>query len=113
MCIRYSHRFCYHAKHRQRFIVQATPPEHWSRWLVPFAKGDIIMIYKISYVVQGGQFPGAIKNQAEMPKAGDIVTIGPRKFEIIEVYEMMPPRDDFQFLHATVKVTTSTSETTT
>jgi len=62
------------------------------------------MMYKVSYVVQGGQYPGAIKNQEEKPTVGGIVVIGPRKFEVIEVYEMMPPRDDFQFLHATVKV---------
>jgi hypothetical protein len=62
------------------------------------------MMYKVSYVVQGGQYPGAIKNQEEKPEVGGIVVIGPRKFEVIEVYEMMPPRDDFQFLHATVKV---------
>lgn len=24
-------------------------------------------------------------------------------FEVVEVHEIMPPRDDFQFLHATVK----------
>ena len=62
------------------------------------------MIYKVSYVVQGGQYPGAIKNEEEKPRVGGIVVIGPRKFEVIEVYEMMPPRNDFQFLHATVKV---------
>jgi hypothetical protein len=79
---------------------------------VRFVKGTIAMIYKVSYVVQGGEFPGAIKNHSDMPKIGDVVLIGPRKFEIVEVYEMMPPRDDFQFLHATVKVATSTSEAT-
>lgn len=62
------------------------------------------MIYKVSYVVQGGHYPGGIKNQDERPEVGNTVLIGPRRFEIIEVYEMMPPRDDFQFLHATVRV---------
>lgn len=61
------------------------------------------MIYKVSYVVKGGQYPGCIKNQEEKPVVGGIVAIGPKKFEVIEVHEMMPPRDDFQFLHATVK----------
>jgi hypothetical protein len=65
------------------------------------------MIYKVSYVVQGGEFPGAIKNQDEKPVTGNIVMIGPRKFEVVEVHEMMPPRDDFQFLHATVKIADS------
>lgn len=61
------------------------------------------MIYKVSYVVQGGEFPGGIKNEYERPEVGMTVQIGPNKFEILEVFEIMPPRDDFQFLHATVK----------
>jgi hypothetical protein len=60
------------------------------------------MIYKVSYVVQGGEYPGGIKNEEERPEAGDYVQIGPRRFEIVEIFEIMPPRDDFQFLHATV-----------
>jgi hypothetical protein len=61
------------------------------------------MIYKVSYVVQGGQFPGGIKNQEERPEVGKLVQIGPNMFEVLEVFEIMPARDDFQFLHATVK----------
>jgi hypothetical protein len=61
------------------------------------------MIYKVSYVVQGGEYPGGIKSQENRPKIGEQVTIGPMKFEVLEVYDMMPPRDDFQFLHVTVK----------
>jgi hypothetical protein len=61
------------------------------------------MIYKVSYVVQGGEFPGGIKNQMERPEVGSTVQIGPKTFEVVEVVEIMPPRDDFQFLHATVR----------
>lgn len=61
------------------------------------------MIYKVSYVVQGGKYPGGIKNVTERPIPGEIVQIGPLEFEIVEVHEIMPPREDFQFLHATVK----------
>jgi hypothetical protein len=61
------------------------------------------MVYKVSYVVQGGEYPGGIKNERERPKVGDIVQVGPMKFEVVEVHEIMPPRDDFQFLHATIK----------
>lgn len=60
------------------------------------------MIYKVSYVVQDGDYPGGIRNESEKPIIGSNVRIGPRTFEIIEVYEMMPPRDGFQFLHALV-----------
>ncbi len=61
------------------------------------------MIYKVSYVILGGKHKGGIKNQAERPKVGDEVRFGRGVYEIIEVKEIMPPRDDFQFLHATAK----------
>jgi hypothetical protein len=61
------------------------------------------MIYKVSYVVQGGEFPGGIKNEYERPEIGKTVQIGPYEFEVVEIHEIMPARDDFQFLHATVK----------
>lgn len=61
------------------------------------------MIYKVSFVVLGGEYPGGIKNLYERPKVGDKIEIGNMVFEVIEVHEIMPPRDDFQFLHATVK----------
>jgi hypothetical protein len=61
------------------------------------------MIYKVSFVVLGGEHPGAIKNLYERPKVGDRLEIGRTIFEVVEVHEIMPPRDDFQFLHATVK----------
>ncbi len=61
------------------------------------------MIYKVSYVVQGGKYPGGIMNQVEPPAAGDTVKIGPTLFKVVEIHQIMPPRGDFQFLHATVK----------
>ena len=61
------------------------------------------MIYKVSYVVLGRQHPGAIINHVERPKVGDRVDIGHHAFEIVEIQEMMAPRNDFQFLHATVR----------
>jgi len=62
------------------------------------------MVYKVSYVVQGGNFPGAIKNETEMPKLGMGIKIGTRWFRVVEVYEMMPPHDDVQFIHAVIAV---------
>lgn len=62
------------------------------------------MVYKVSYVVQGGNFTGAIKNETEMPKIGMRMEIGSRLFRVVEVYEMMPPRDDIQFIHAVIAV---------
>ncbi len=61
------------------------------------------MIYKVSYVVMGGEHPGGIMNHIKRPEVGDRVEIGKLTFEIVEIHEVMPPRGDFQFLHATVK----------
>ncbi|MBN1964376.1 MAG: hypothetical protein JW910_07005 [Anaerolineae bacterium] len=60
------------------------------------------MIYKVSYVVMGGEHPGGIMNHIQRPEVGDRVEIGKMTFKIIEIHEVMPPRGDFQFLHATV-----------
>lgn len=62
------------------------------------------MIYKVSYVVVGDSHKGGIKNQSERPKIGDKVRFGHETFEVTEVKEIMPPRDDFQFLHATARL---------
>ena len=70
------------------------------------------MIYKVSYVVQGGEFPGGIRNQTQKPEIGETVLIGPKRFEVIEVFEIMPPRGEFQFLHATVKSIKHSKQTT-
>ncbi len=61
------------------------------------------MIYKVSYVIVGSDAKGGIKNQIERPQVGDRVRFGRGTYEIIEVKEIMPPRDDFQFLHATAR----------
>ncbi len=61
------------------------------------------MIYKVSYVVVGEPNKGGIRNQIERPEIGDRVRFGNESFEVIEVKEIMPPRDDFQFLHATLR----------
>lgn len=60
------------------------------------------MIYKVSYVVQSGEYPGSIKNEDTEPQVGDRVMVGPVECEIIEVLQIMPPRGEFTWLHATV-----------
>jgi hypothetical protein len=62
------------------------------------------MIYKVSYVVVGGEHPGAIANVEKPPQVGDRVTLGSHEFEIVEILELMPPRGEFSFLHATCKM---------
>ncbi|MBN1564364.1 MAG: hypothetical protein JXA10_11030, partial [Anaerolineae bacterium] len=61
-----------------------------------------MMTYKVSYVVIGGEHPGAIVNEFHRPQVGDRVQIGKSTFEVVEIYEVMPSRGDFAFLHATV-----------
>ncbi len=62
------------------------------------------MIYKVSYVVIGGEHPGAIANVEQPPRIGDIVALGKQSFRIIEVLELMPPRGQFSFLHASCEI---------
>ncbi len=61
------------------------------------------MIYTVSYVVIGNNHPGAVMSQHERPVVGAQVEIGGVRFEIVEVKRMLPPREDFEFLHATVR----------
>jgi len=64
------------------------------------------MIYKVSYVVLGGQHPGAIRNETERPEAGSRIRFGAATFEIVEVSSLLPPRDEIQYLHATLREVT-------
>jgi hypothetical protein len=61
------------------------------------------MIYKVSYVVADGKLPGAIKNENKAPEIGSRVRLGLHTFEIIDVYEVMPPRGNFAYMHAIVE----------
>jgi hypothetical protein len=60
-------------------------------------------IFKVSYVVQGGEHPGAIVNEEERPTIGGKVRLGKMDFEILEVVDLLPERGDFKFLHATLR----------
>lgn len=60
--------------------------------------------YKVSYVVLGGEHSGAIVNSESRPEIGDTVHLGDSEFEVVEVVDLLPPRGDFHFLHATVQL---------
>jgi hypothetical protein len=66
--------------------------------VIPVAKN-----YKISYVVIGGDHPGAILNAEEKPQTGDEVRFGDKLFHVVEVINLMPPRGEFHYLHVTLK----------
>ncbi len=61
------------------------------------------MIYKVSFVVQGGGHPGAIQNMEKRPGKGDRVKLGDKIYEIVEVLEIIPSRGEFGYLHATCR----------
>jgi len=61
-------------------------------------------MYKVSYVEETGRYPGGIKNEETPPKVGDVVQIGTLKCEVTSVSEIVPARNNFQYLQATVKV---------
>ena len=67
------------------------------------------MIYKVSYVVLGGQHPGAIRNESARPKAGEHIHLGRKEFEVVEVSSLLPPRDEIHYLHATLREVPATS----
>lgn len=60
-------------------------------------------IYKVSYVIADGDHPGAITNQDSLPKKGETVKLGERRFVVAEVLELVPPRGDFHYIHVTLK----------
>jgi hypothetical protein len=60
-------------------------------------------VYKVSYVVAGEGHPGAILNADQPPRVGDQVTLGNRRFIVLEVVDLLPARGEFRFLHATLR----------
>lgn len=60
-------------------------------------------VYKVSYVVLGGNHPGAIMNTEKRPKAGEHIKLGKREFEVVEVIPLIPSRGEFNYLHVTLK----------
>ncbi len=61
------------------------------------------IFYKVSFVVEGGEHPGAIINLDKRPQPGDEVTFDGRTFEVLEVMELMPTIGSFGFLHVTCR----------
>jgi len=61
-------------------------------------------VYKVSYVVKGEEHPGGIANLDRRPVEGEFLHIGDLILEVLEVVELMPPRGDFYYIHATCKM---------
>lgn len=62
-----------------------------------------MVIYKVSFVVPGRRDVGGIQNMEEEPVPGYRVKLGSEIYEIVEVTELMPPRGDFAYIHATCR----------
>ena len=62
------------------------------------------MVYKVSIVIPGVEHGGAILNLPERPQVGDRLRIGETEVEVLEVVELLPPRGNFQYLHATCRL---------
>jgi hypothetical protein len=59
--------------------------------------------YKMSYVVEDGSHNGAIVNIDHLPQVGEELHVDGSVFLVLEVEELIPPVDDFGFLHVTCR----------
>ena len=60
--------------------------------------------YKVSLVIPGTEHSGAIVNLHERPQVGQHIHVGDLEVEVVEVIDLLPPRGDFYFLHATCRL---------
>jgi hypothetical protein len=61
------------------------------------------MIYKVSYVVVGKPNLGTIVNLDTPPRVGDRIHLDDELLEVTEVIDLIPPREDFAYLHVTCR----------
>ena len=62
------------------------------------------MVCKLSIVIPGAKHGGAIIDTPAIPALGDRLSLGDITVEVLEVTELLPPRGDFRFIHATCKI---------
>lgn len=68
------------------------------------------MVYRVSYIVGDDSSPGVIRNQPNPPQIGDVVQINDMHFVIVEVAEIMPPKNNESFLIVTLEMRQEASE---
>ena len=61
-------------------------------------------VWKVSYVVKESSQAGGIINLDHALKPGEFIEIGRYKLEVLEAFELIPPRGEFHYVHATCKV---------
>ncbi len=47
--------------------------------------------------------PGTIVNLSRPPEVGEKVKLGTHVYQVIEVLNLIPPRGDFHYIHATCR----------
>jgi hypothetical protein len=62
-----------------------------------------VATYKVSLVIPGVEHSGAIVNLRERPQVGQHLRVGDLEVEVLEVMDLIPPRGDFYFVHATCR----------
>lgn len=58
-------------------------------------------IYRVSVIVPGRRDIGAVQHPAQEPQLGDKVVLRQEEFRIMDIVELMPPRENFIYLQAT------------
>ena len=61
-------------------------------------------VWKVSYVVKGSDLPGGILNLDHAPLSGEILSVGGFQLEVLEVFELIPPKGDFHYIHVTCQL---------
>jgi hypothetical protein len=60
-------------------------------------------VYKVSFVILGGNQPGTIVNLSRSPQVGEKVKLGEGFYRVEEVVDLLPPRGDFHYVHVTCR----------
>ncbi|MFC1997024.1 hypothetical protein ACFLXI_05380 [Chloroflexota bacterium] len=61
-------------------------------------------VWKVSYVVKGSSKAGGIINLDHALIPGEVIKVGSDQLEVLEALELIPPRGEFHYIHATCKI---------
>ena len=61
-------------------------------------------VWKVSYVVEDSSQASGIINLNHAPEPGEIIKIGSLHLQVVEVFELIPPKGEFHYIHATCKL---------
>ncbi len=61
------------------------------------------MVCKLSIVIPGSPYNGAIINTSALPEVGDQLPVGDTLVEVLEIKELLPTSENFHFVHVTCR----------